>query len=125
MAENAFTLTTEDTGDILVRSQYLDTFRRSEHPEPENALLAAILEDAVEEYRKYSGAHDSKGRSRFNEVEEWFNRSDKEWIFSFENICELLGLDLEYVRHQLFKAHGEAAEEDKPVHHDGKHKRAA
>ena len=50
----------EDTGDILVRSHYLDTFRRSEHLEPENALLAAILEDAVEEYRKYSGAHETE-----------------------------------------------------------------
>ena len=122
MAENAFTIV---SGDTLVGQQYLDTFRRSEHLEPENALLAAILEDAVEEYRKYSGAHDSKGKSRFNEVEEWFNCSDKKWIFSFENICELLGLDPEYIRRRLHETSGALAENDKPVHHRGMHKRAA
>jgi hypothetical protein len=122
MAENAFTIV---TGDTLVGPQYLDTFRRSEHLEPENALLAAIFEGAVEEYRNYSGAHDSKGKSRFNEVEEWFNRSDKEWIFSFENICELLGLDMEYVRRRLHETPGAPAEEDKRIIHPRMRKRAA
>lgn len=125
MAENAFTITTEDTGDILVRSQYLDTFRRSEHLEPEKSLLAAILEDAVQEYRKYSGAHDSKSKTLFHEVEEWFNCSDKEWIFCFANVCELLSLDPEYIRRRLLGAQGEPAEEDKAVHHDRMRKRAA
>ena len=118
MAENAFATMTD--GDILVQSQYLDTFRRSEHLEPEKSLLAAILEDAVQEYPNYSGAHDSTGKSRFNEVEEWFNRGDKKWLFSFENICELLGLDPEYIRRRV----GETPEEDKPVRHH-RHKRAA
>ena len=124
MAENAFTVTTENTGDILVRSQYLDTFRRSEL-EPEKSLLAAILEDAVQEYRKFNGPHDPKSKIRFNKVEEWFNRRDKEWIFSFDNVCELLGLDPEYIRRRLLEAQGEAAEENKPVHHHGMRNRAA
>lgn len=100
MAENGFIMT-EDTGDILVRSQYLDTFRRSEHLGPEKSLLAAILEDAVEEYRKYTVAQDPKSKSRFDEVEEWFNHRSTEWIFSFENVCELLDLDPEYIRRRL------------------------
>ena len=78
MAGHAFTIMTDHT---LVGPQYLATFRRSEHLEPEKTLLAAILEDAVQEYRKYSRAHDPKSKSRFHEVEEWFNRRDKEWIF--------------------------------------------
>jgi hypothetical protein len=123
MAENAYAITIENSEDALVRSQYLDTFRRSEL-EPEKSLLAAILEDAVQEYRKYNGAHDPKSKSRFNEVEEWFNRRDKEWIFSFHNVCELLGLDPEYVRGRLHETPGVPAEEDKPVH-PGTHKRAA
>ena len=120
MAENAFPIMTDNVG-----PQYLDTFRRSEHLQPEKTLLAAILEDAVQEYRKYSRAHDPKSKSRFHEVEKWFNRRDKEWIFSFENICELLGLDPEYVRGRLQEAQGGPAEKDKPVHHDGMRKRTA
>ena len=122
MAENAFTITTDDT---LIGEQYLDSLRRSEHLEPEKSLLAAILEDAVQEYLKYSRARDPKGESRFREVEEWIRRRDNEWIFSFENVCEFLDLDPEYVRGRLREAHGKSAEVEKPVHHDGMRKRAA
>ena len=121
MAGHAFTVMTDHT---LVGPQYLATFRRSELLEPEKTLLAAILEDAVQEYRKYGQVDDPKSKTRFNEVEEWFNRRDKEWIFSFDNVCELLGLDPEYIRRRLHETPGAPAEEDKPVH-PGTHKRAA
>ena len=122
MAENTYT----PIDNVLVRPQYLDTFRRSEHLEPEKSLLAAILEDAVEEYRKYSPGQDPKSKRRFREVEERFNCSDTEWIFSFDNICELLGVDPDYIRHRLPEIQGKPAKEDKhPVHHDGMHKQAA
>ena len=113
MAENIFTFT---TGDTLMGQQYVDTFRRSEHLEPEKALLAAILEDAVHEYRKYSRAHDANGKSRFREAEKWIMRGGNDWIFSFENVCDLLGLDLEYVRRGLRETQGRSGEEAKPVH---------
>ena len=122
MAENIFTST---TGDTLMLKQYMDTFRRGEHLEPEKSLLAAILEDAVQEYRKYSRAHDSIGRSRFREVEEWFMRRDNEWIFAFENVCELLGLDREYVRRRLREAQVRSAEEEKPVLYSDRTRRRA
>ena len=91
MAENAFAITIENSDDALVGPLYLDTSRRSDYLEPEKSLLAAILEDAVQEYRKYSRAHDLNSKRRFREVEDWFNRRDKEWIFSFANVCEPLG----------------------------------
>jgi hypothetical protein len=122
MAKNAFNITTDDT---LVGELYLDTFRRSEHLEPEKSLLAAILEDAVQEYRKYSRAHDPNGKSRFREVEEWIMRRNNEWIFSFENVCELLGLDPEYVRSRLREAQGRSAEEEKLVQHRDRMRRRA
>ena len=34
-------------GDNSEAQQYLDTFRRAEYLEPEKALIAAILEDAI------------------------------------------------------------------------------
>jgi hypothetical protein len=122
MAENAFNITIDNT---LVGQQYLDTFRRSEHFEPEKSLLAAILEDAVQEYRKYSRAHDPIGKSRFREVEEWFMGRDNEWVFSFENVCELLGLDPEYVRGRVREAQGRSAEEKPALHSDRTRRRAA
>src|SRR4030095_15952584 len=110
MAENNFTIT---TGDTSMLEQYLDTFRRSEHLEPEKSLRAASREDAVQEYRKYSRAHDADGKKRFREVEEWIMRGGNDWIFSFDNVCELLGLDPQYVRRGLRESLGTPAEEAK------------
>lgn len=87
MAENNFTMAIDDT---LMTQQYADTFRRSEHLDPERALVAAILDDAIHEYRKYSAAHDAFGKSRFREVEEWIMHGGNGWIFSFDNVCASL-----------------------------------
>jgi hypothetical protein len=120
MAENTFTMTSDDT---LMTQQYADTFRRSEHLDPEKALVAAILDDAIHEYRKYSGAHDPNGKKRFREAEKWIMHGGNGWIFSFDNVCDLLGLDPDYVRRGLRISKGKA-EQEKRVHGDGS-KRAA
>jgi len=88
-------------GDSSEAQQYLDTFRRAEYLEPEKALIAAILEDAIHEYHKYRDARDSAGKERFREAEEWITHEGNEWIFSFDNVCEFLGLDPEYLRRGL------------------------
>jgi hypothetical protein len=87
--------------DDTISQQYLSTFRRSEQFEPEFALLRAILEDAVHCYRKYQSAQSGAGRESFLEVEAWIMDSQSDWIFSFENVCELLALDPTYVRQKL------------------------
>ncbi len=128
MAKNIFTITPGDTstsGDTSMVEQYLDTFRRGEHLDPEKSLLAAILEDAVGEYRKYNRAHDPNGKKRFREAEEWIMRGGNDWIFSFDNVCDLLGLDAEYVRRGLRETLGIPAEEENRLHRDKMRRRAA
>lgn len=109
MAEDSFNIM---SGDSLVMQQYLDAFRRSEYLGPEKSLLVAILDDAVQEYRKYYRAHDAEGKRRFREVEGWVMHEGDGWIFSFGNVCELLGLDPDYVRRGLLEIQSEAAEEE-------------
>ena len=87
--------------DSVVPDQYFDTCRRSEPLEPEKTLLLAILEDAIDSYQKYSAASDRVGRERFCEAEEWLMGGANDWIFSFENVCAMLGLDANYVRRGL------------------------
>jgi hypothetical protein len=84
--------------DASVQQQYLDTVRRSEHLEPEKALLVAILEDAIHTYRKYRTTRERAGKKRFPEAEEWIMGGGSDWIFSFHNVCELLSLNPDYVR---------------------------
>lgn len=96
--------------DSVAAHQYFDTFRRSEHLESEQALLLAILDDAIHCFRKYRAAKDRLGRERFQEAEAWIMRQGNDWIFSFDNVCELLGLDPEYLRRGLLQAQPQTTE---------------
>lgn len=84
--------------DTLLPEQYLDTFRRKLHLEPEKKLMLAILEDAIACYQKYLFARDSKGKALFEEADEWVRDSGSGSVFGFDSVCESLGLNPEYVR---------------------------
>jgi len=89
--------------DTLVPTQYLETFRGKAHLEPEKSFMLAILEYAVASFQKYIFARDSKGKAIFHETEDWILEKNSEWIFSFENICEVLGFNPSYVRQGLLR----------------------
>jgi hypothetical protein len=110
MVERAFDITGADT---LAMQQYVNTFRRSEYVGPEKLLLAAILDDAIEKYFKYYRANDLDGKRRFAEVKKWVMQENEGWIFSFENVCELLDLVPSYVRRELRKIEIKPAEDQK------------
>ena len=89
--------------DTLLPDQYLETFRRKAHLEPEKRLMLVILEDAIACFQKYLFARDGKGKLLFREAEEWVMEEGSHWLFSFENICELLELEPGYVRQGLVR----------------------
>jgi len=87
--------------DTLLPSQYFDRIRRKASADGERRLMVAILEDAVDVYRKQAGARDRKRRQLFEDAEAWIESPDKSWIFSYENICDVLGIDCGYLRKGL------------------------
>ena len=87
--------------DTLLPEQYLDTFRRKLQLEPEKKLMLAILEDAIACYQKYVFARESKGRTLFEEAEEWVREEGSGTVFAFDSVCESLGLNPDYVRRGL------------------------
>jgi hypothetical protein len=70
--------------------------------------MLAVLEDAVEMYRKHCG---SQGRNRqlFLDAEGWIDDDDRTWVFSFLNLCDVLDLDGEYLRRGLHALKARAA----------------
>ena len=98
MANNLSQLMRED---VAVTEQFFDTMRGSHHLTPERDLLIAILEDAIYNYRKYRRARDPEAKRNFREAKEWIMVRSDDWIFSFNSICELLGLDPDYIRRRL------------------------
>ena len=87
--------------DTLLPAQYFETFKRKAHLEPEKKLILAVLEDAVACFQKYLLARDGKGKTMFWDAEDWVLEQKSEWLFSFENICDVLGFNPQYVRQGL------------------------
>ena len=84
--------------DPLVPAQYLETFRRKGHLEPEKGLMLAVLEDGIACFQNYIFVRDNRGKAIFREAEEWIMEENSDWLFSFENICEVFGLNPQYMR---------------------------
>jgi hypothetical protein len=84
--------------DTLLPEQYLDTFRRKLHLEPEKKLMLALIEDAIACYQKYLFARDGKGKALFEEAEGWVQEAGSDSVFAFDSVCEALGLNPDYLR---------------------------
>ena len=89
------------TPDSLLPSQYFDRVAHGSEHTGERRLMIAILEDAVDMYRKHAGAGDRRRQQLFLEAEEWIEGTDRMWVFSFENICDMLGFDAGQLRHGI------------------------
>ena len=87
--------------DTLLPSQYFDRLRRRSEYHGERRLMIAVLEDAVDVYRKQVGSRDPRAMQLFLEAEEWIEDRDRNWLFSFENICDVLDIDATYLRRGL------------------------
>jgi hypothetical protein len=87
--------------DTLLPSQFFDRVRRRSEHDGERRLMIAVLEDAVDVYRKQAGTRDPRGSQLFREAEEWIEDPDRSWLFSFQNICDVLDIDADYLRRGL------------------------
>ena len=87
--------------DTLLPSQHADRTGRRRFTDGEHRLMVAILEDAIDVYRKQAAARDTRKRHMFEDAEAWIESRDATWIFSFENICTVLDLEPEYIRRGL------------------------
>ena len=75
---------------------------REELPaEGERRLLVAVLEDAIRTYQKFAFSGTRRGRRLFAEVHGWLTNLDTDAALSFTYICEVLGIDPDYLRGSL------------------------
>ncbi len=65
---------------------------------PEQRLMAAVLEDALNTRRRGPHATGRSPRLLYAEVRRWFASNDVSWPFSFVNVCHALGLEPSAVR---------------------------
>ena len=61
-------------------------------------LVQAILREAIRTYQKYAVKKGTRATRLFRDVNEWFSSDDRQWFFSFVNVCDTLGLEPTYIR---------------------------
>jgi hypothetical protein len=89
--------------DPLSSNKFFETSKTRAYPEPERFLMLAVLQDAVTCLEKYA-AFGSRGNKRlFDEARDWILSEDGDWLFSFNNVCEAVGLNPGYVRRRLIQ----------------------
>jgi hypothetical protein len=67
----------------------------------EERLMLAVLQDAVECFQKHAMAEYLWERKLFQEAEDWILERNSDWLFSFENSCQALRLNPDYIRRGL------------------------
>ena len=68
---------------------------------PEKRLMLAVLEDAVLTLRRHVGDRRARAQRLVREVEQWMEARNRDWLFSFENICAALNFNPSVMRRGL------------------------
>ncbi len=64
----------------------------------ERRLMAAVLADGVEAYVSYWLDHHKHLAEDSSDVVDWVEIKDSSYVFSFDVVCESLGIDPDYLR---------------------------
>jgi hypothetical protein len=89
--------------DVLIENQFQSTQTRRLPLDSERVLMFAVLRDAVSCYQDHVSAKCKRKRLMHLEAEEWILDQDRSHLFSFENLCEALGFDPDYMRAGLLR----------------------
>ena len=103
----------EDSGDPrelasehLLPVQFTELLQRPSGRTPELKLMAAVLEDAIRSFCQCAGSRGVRSQQLFRETAEWFESHDVSWPFAFENICDALALEADWIRRLLTRWQG-------------------
>jgi hypothetical protein len=74
--------------------------------EPQRRLMLAVLQTVVDDFKRTrdrlaAGVHSARDRRAYEQAMAYLASTDRTWPFSFENICEAIGLDAHGLRTEL------------------------
>jgi len=84
--------------ETIVFDKFDEVVRRKQHLEPEKNLMLAILQEGISCFQKQLLAKGHRGKNLFHDAEMWILQRDTDGIFSFENVCDTLGISPQYLR---------------------------
>ena len=71
---------------------------------PERTLMAALLFDGLQSYMSFVCARTREAKNRYREAFNWVNSTENDYVFSFINVCEGLGIDPQFLKIGLANA---------------------
>jgi hypothetical protein len=83
--------------DCILPAQFFAR-RTAARVEGEMRLLIAVLEDAINTYLRRLMPRNNREREELAEVEAWFQTGGNGGLFAFENVCEVLGIEVSRLR---------------------------
>jgi len=89
--------------DFVLPEQIIEGYRNDSYLSGEKALMLAVLEDAIRCFQEHFRNPRYNPRLLSTEAEEWIGTDDWDWPFSFNNVCENLGIAPEALRTALFR----------------------
>lgn len=104
--------------DIILPDQFFEGPRRDSYLSGEQALMLAVLEDGIRCFQESLRNPRLKPRLLARQAEQWILSDDWDWPFSFNNVCDHLGLEPRAVRSTLLrqKLRGDATARSRTSH---------
>src|SRR5690242_21910 len=102
--------------DIVLPEQFFEGARRDSQASGEKALMLAVLEDGIRCFQEHLRNPRSNPRLLSQQAESWIRAVDYEWPFSFNNVCETLGIDPSALRAALLDWKAKRLAECDPQH---------
>ena len=85
----------------MLPEQFFEGARRDSQASGEKALMLAVLEDGIRCFQEHLRNPRSNPRLLSQQAEAWIRAVDYEWPFSFNNVCETLGIEPGALRRAL------------------------
>jgi len=65
--------------------------------------MLAVLEDAIFCLQNFPAARDLRQKTIFRNAKNWLLSDRIDWPFSYRNVCDVLGIDANYLRQGLVR----------------------
>ena len=84
--------------EIVLPEQIVTGYRNDSYLSGEKALMLAVLEDSIRCFQEHLRNPRLNPRLLSEQAEDWIRAEDWDWPFSFNNVCDTLGIDPEALR---------------------------
>ena len=106
------------TPDVALPDQFGALWGRANRTDPEPRLAIAVLQLAVVDFCKFSRSVRETEQRVYRKAKTWMMSSDRDWPYSFANICEAIGVSPENLRNALMQ--GSSEDHDRTLRDIGK-----